>query len=75
MAVSLSTLGMALDNRRAGVRAEQARLMVTALGVAATQSWFLIGPVPTPAVAGAVAMSLLSVVWVGKSQGSVSGQG
>jgi len=67
VAVSLSTLGMALDNRRAGVRAEQARLMVTALGVAATQSWFLIGPVPPTAVAGAVAVSLLSAVWVGMS--------
>jgi hypothetical protein len=43
--------------------------------VAATQSWFLIGPVPPTAVAGAVAVSLLSAVWVEKSQGTESRHG
>ena len=69
IAVSLSTLGMALDNRRSGVRAEQARLLVTAVGVLATRSWFLVGPMPVPVVTGVTLAALLSAVWVGWSQG------
>jgi len=75
IAVSLSTLGMALDNRPSGMRAERARLMLTALGVAVTQSWFLVGPIPAWAVAGVVVAALLSAVWVGKNQGVESGHG
>jgi alkylglycerol monooxygenase len=71
IAVSLSTLGMALDNRPAGMRTEQARVLVTALGVAVTQSWFLVGPIPAWAVAGVAVAALLSAVWVGKSQSMV----
>ncbi|MBM3781340.1 MAG: sterol desaturase family protein [Acidobacteria bacterium] len=75
IAVSLSTLGMALDNRPSGMRAERARLMVTALGVAVKQSWFLVGPIPAWAVVGVVVAALLSAVWVGKSHGAESGHG
>jgi hypothetical protein len=71
MAASLSTLGMALDNRRAGVRAEQVRWLATATGVAVTQSWFLVGPIPRPALVGVVAAAALSAVWVGTSRAVV----
>jgi len=66
---------MALDNRPSGMRAERARLMVTALGVAVKQSWFLVGPIPAWAVVGVVVAALLSAVWVGKSHGAESGHG
>jgi hypothetical protein len=46
-------------------------VLVTALGVAVTQSWFLVGPIPAWAVAGVAVAALLSAVWVGKSQSMV----
>jgi hypothetical protein len=51
------------------VRAEQARLLVTAVGVLATRSWFLVGPMPVPVVTGGTLAALPSAVWVGWSQG------
>ena len=68
LVASLTTLGIALEGRRVGVRLEQARLVLTVAGLWWTGAWFFIGPVEPTVLMVATVWAVVSCVWVERAR-------